>query len=395
LLVAAGFAILGTTVDYKKEGQVTKWGRIAIIGVIVSGLISTMLLGIEERAKAKQLKQAEDDKIVAQNKANDEKVELNTQFQNLVTKAEDNIERTEKNLDTTNLIAQDVSKSIQQQSHILNQLQNQLTTQRKVLQQTNTLQQQQTIVSRNVLRSIMPLDKLRMSYIIKYPLEIPEFRNFVEKLKDYVLSNNSAEKRQNLAREQISFEMYLQENQKTLKESQYLKRVTISLDSPFFSKNLEKNSDIPYLLKPELKIYFYKKGVEIPEKYYDLFLSAFPSDGKPDDSLKINVHYPFPGRNKAHDDFYSGVFVWVSTSEIERSTDASDNIRGFADFPGYMMEIQFPCKAELLSFTLIPFYNSTGNGPEYGFPKQAYPFEKWGDCAIHYALKKTDFGLPE
>ena len=65
LVLAAAFAILGTLTSYKNDdGNVTRWGRLAIIGVIVSGLLSAVLLGFEESIKLADKIKTDNEKII-------------------------------------------------------------------------------------------------------------------------------------------------------------------------------------------------------------------------------------------------------------------------------------------------------------------------------------------
>src|SRR4030095_2741974 len=209
LALAAGFAILGTTTDYKKDGKVTKWGRVAIIGVIVSGLLSSTLLGIEEQANANKRRQEEIEKIAAQNQANEDKAEINNKFENLVTAAQDNIAKTEKNLDTTKKVARDlelsvagqkdlmrqtqdisggVNQSIKQQGNILGQIQNQVALQEKTFEKTVGLQTQQGYVLENTLRALNSFKQFKVTYRLKFPLDTPSLQNFVKELTAFASS---------------------------------------------------------------------------------------------------------------------------------------------------------------------------------------------------------------
>jgi hypothetical protein len=109
----AAFGVLGTIKDSKtKDGEVTRWGRIAVAGVIISGVVSVLTLTLEETAKSAEKKKNDENNIIAQKKANDDKRELNSQFDKLVQQASENIGKTDEVLLKTKRVAEDVQKSV-------------------------------------------------------------------------------------------------------------------------------------------------------------------------------------------------------------------------------------------------------------------------------------------
>lgn len=409
LLLAAGFAILGTTVDYKKEGQVTKWGRIAIIGVIVSGLLSSILLGMEETNKAAAQKKAAAEKVRAEEKANEEKAELNNQFQNLVTKAEDNIGKTEETLGKTNEVAQDVQQSVTDQKNLMAQTQTisggvdkTVVQQQKTFQKTQDLQKQQGAVLQNTLRVLNSFKQFKVNYVMIFPTEMPKFQHFLTNLKTYALTHPLKENESEL---RASGNMViLSPNGEDGKEMLYL--VSMWTDSPYFSKIKEtEDEDIANILtKSLLEMYFVKVKPRSADGF-DLKIQTgawgrtedlekeIPQDSakSPFNSqfFKIVVNYV---ENPRSGNSEKGIYITASTNIITEWEDENHKIQSFADLPDTEMSIMIPCGAKFKFFDL-----KTGDnyGTTYSLPGMQFKYEsdRNGRCYASYVFTKWDFGF--
>lgn len=154
LACAGGFSILGAMTESKRNGKVTRWGRVAIIGVILSTLFSVSLLGLEQKALAERKRKADDERLAAQIQATKEKEEANQKFADTVQRLEDirgvaevNLEKTARNLEQTTLVAEDVKNSVQRLEDIRGVAGNNLEQTSKNLEQT-------TLVAEDVKKSI-------------------------------------------------------------------------------------------------------------------------------------------------------------------------------------------------------------------------------------------------
>ncbi|MCM3904168.1 MAG: hypothetical protein ND866_20890 [Pyrinomonadaceae bacterium] len=128
LACAGGFSILGVMTDFKKEGRVTRWGRIAIIGVVLSSLFSVALLGLEQKSLAESRRKADLERKAADDQAAKEREDANQKFADTVQRLEairesvnGSLEQTARNLEQTTLVATDVKRSIKEQSRIVAQ----------------------------------------------------------------------------------------------------------------------------------------------------------------------------------------------------------------------------------------------------------------------------------
>ena len=219
------FGVLGTIRDSKdKKGNVTRWGRIAVAGVIISGLISASTLFAEEAVKNAE-KQKTDAKNLAAQQA------LNLKFEELVTKASENIGKTDEVLiktkgvaeevqrsvgvqeeivktqagviEKTNNISENVKKNIEGQNQVLirtekigNSLSVSAVQQQKLLYGNNELLSgmktqldfasnilvSQNELSKNSLRLLAPLKTMGIAYTIRLNVEEKEFTKYIDQL---------------------------------------------------------------------------------------------------------------------------------------------------------------------------------------------------------------------
>jgi hypothetical protein len=179
--------------DYKKEGKVTFWGRVAAIGATISLLFSVVLLGLEQRSLA------DSNRLAAQ-----EKNEANAKFDGILSKVGDNITATNETLIQTGSIAGDVKKSVGEQAKILkgnerisSDLKDSIEQQQRTIEgieqvsrhqlQSNRkqkeIQDQQGVILQNTLRSITLLNPLAFRFGFRYSVHDPRFQQYVNRMQ--------------------------------------------------------------------------------------------------------------------------------------------------------------------------------------------------------------------
>jgi hypothetical protein len=53
LLAAAGFGLLGLLTDYKKDGRITRWGKVAAGGIVLSAVLSILSGSLKNNVQAR------------------------------------------------------------------------------------------------------------------------------------------------------------------------------------------------------------------------------------------------------------------------------------------------------------------------------------------------------
>ena len=418
LALAAGFAILGTTTDYKKKGKITKWGRIAIIGVVISGLVSVVILGIEESTKAQEKRDSTAKSHDADIKANEEKKALNQQFDSLVSKAEENIRTTSEALSKTDQVARDLQKSvidqrnlinqtqnisggvnkgITQQGNILDQIRRQLSLQRETFNKTQILQQQQDVVLQNTLRSLSSFKQFKLRYSLRLPTDSLGFQFFVNDLRNYILSREPGNPTDKVGKIPKSRTV----DGFPFPEGPY---ILVLRDSPYFSviKEYEWRYNTSNLTKSLLGLNFFTEPNESDPRKADLSITMgawglskqlendFKDyDIKPSfisqsfDMIVLLEMEPVLG-------IRNGIYIDVETNVILEWKDYTHRSESFADLPGTTMRAYIPCGSELLSFE---FLTGDNYGTIYAISPEKGIFDK-KNCTASFSLKKSDFGFP-
>jgi hypothetical protein len=368
LILAAAFAILGTTTDYKQDGKVTKWGRVAIIGVIVSGLLSSILLGLEERNKKVEKDKTDKEKLEAQNKANQEKEELYKKFAELYKNTQENIEKTQENISKTGEtlkrteevskdvknsvttlqylagqtqnISGGVKKNLESQSQLLAQSKGLGERQNKTIEQTQIIQTQQESVMNNTLRTLIPFkqSQLAVIYTIKYPLQAPviqAYKKRIEEIAEETSKNSIVEYEPTTY---YSPRIRIDKDRQTKK----FKSIGIPSDSTLFPQNIDEEFTAASILSHQtIGMYFYK-DVSTPaaakNKDVDLFVGTLTELGERNLVTDV-INYPSEARittgteynKKIGRNFYKlslefnyepgkeGLYVTVSTNNFDWS----------------------------------------------------------------------------
>jgi hypothetical protein len=301
LIVAAGFAVLGTTTDYKKEGQVTKYGRVAIIGVILSGLLSSVLLGMEESKKVTDKKIADNDKLDAQ-------------------------------LDQTTGISSDVGKSLDEQQ--------------KVLRTTSDVQVGQQRVLINTLRSLMPIrrSEFAIRYTVKYPLDAEEFRSYRRRVETTVNERFPTD----LGISGNDLKVFFNRD----RDTQVMQRIVVYGDSPLLPDSSVAEKKAAFLLQlydPSFFVYANTASlVDIvsSRKLPDLiFFASKGSDASFNYSLQGTVGERNPPfyRQEILFDYRAGqegIYLTVSTNKFGSWSD-NGKIAGAVDLRNALLNIEY------------------------------------------------------
>jgi len=157
-MIATGlFGALALLTKYKNEdGRITKWGKIALSGIIISVAISLGLYTLETaRAKAAAIKAEADAKA--------QSLKLET----ILVNAETTAEQQKKSLDETNLVKQDLTKALEKSDYIAGDLQNSLALQKEEGEKAVVRNDQMLA---QVERTIHPLFPLEIKLVYLAPL---------------------------------------------------------------------------------------------------------------------------------------------------------------------------------------------------------------------------------
>lgn len=170
-MIATGlFGALALLTKYKNEdGRITKWGKIALSGIIMSVAFSLGLYTLETaRAKAAAVKAEAEAK--AQSK----------QLETILVNAETTAEQQKMSLDETNLVKQDLTKALEKSDQIAGDLQDSLTLQKEEGEKAAVRNDQMLA---QVERTIHPLFPLEMRLVYLAPLSDGVTMPFRQKLQ--------------------------------------------------------------------------------------------------------------------------------------------------------------------------------------------------------------------
>jgi hypothetical protein len=123
-MIATGiFGALGLLTKYKNdEGKITKWGRVALAGILISSAISLGLYVLEtSRAKAAAIKAEGVAKATAQ------------KLETILVNAQTTAEQQKKSLEETNLLKLGLEKTLERSDYIAKGMENSLAAQQTVL----------------------------------------------------------------------------------------------------------------------------------------------------------------------------------------------------------------------------------------------------------------------
>jgi hypothetical protein len=183
-LIATGlFGALGLLTKYRDaEGKITKWGKVALGGILISSFTSLSLFILEtSRAKAKAL----DDKAKAA--ATAQKLET------ILVNAETTAEQQKKSLAETNVLKLGLGETLKRSDYIAEGMENSLAAQQAVLSGnrrilggvTSSVQKQADLLKLNtstlneVSRGLYPIKDVRIGYWIRVPMDHVQLRSYL------------------------------------------------------------------------------------------------------------------------------------------------------------------------------------------------------------------------
>ena len=185
-LIGAGiFGALGLLTKYKDEaGKITRWGRIALGGIVISSTISLGLYILETyRAKAKAVEDQTKAAAMAQ------------KLETILINAQTTAEQQKKSLDETNALKRGLDTSLTRSDEIARGMNHSLEIQESVLsgnQQifggvSSTLEKQGELLKVNtntlneVSRGLYPIKDVRIGYWIRVPTNHPQLKPYLDR----------------------------------------------------------------------------------------------------------------------------------------------------------------------------------------------------------------------
>ena len=191
-LIGAGiFGALGLLTKYKDDaGKITRWGRIALGGIVISSTISLGLYILETyRAKAK----AVEDQTKAAAMAH--------KLETILINAQTTAEQQKKSLDETNVLKRGLDTSLTRSDEIARGMNHSLEIQESVLsgnQQifggvSSTLEKQGELLKVNtntlneVSRGLYPIKDVRIGYWIRVPTNHPQLKPYLDRFNSILV----------------------------------------------------------------------------------------------------------------------------------------------------------------------------------------------------------------
>lgn len=185
-MIATGvFGALGLLTKYKNDqGKITKWGKVALGGILISSGISLGLYILEtSRAKAAAIKAQTEAQATAR------KLEI------ILLNAQTTAEQQKRSLVETNTLKLGLEKTLERSNYIAKGMENSLAAQQSVLSGnrkilvgvTNSVKKQGELLSLNtgtlneVSRGLYPIKDVRMGYWIHVPMDHVQLRSYINR----------------------------------------------------------------------------------------------------------------------------------------------------------------------------------------------------------------------
>ena len=192
MIATGAFGALGLLTKYKDDqGKITKWGKIALGGILISSVISLSLYIIEtSKAKTAAIKAQIEAKATA------EKLET------ILVNAQLTAEQQKRSLEETNILKSGLEKALDRSDYIAKGMENSLAAQQSVLVGnrkilggvTNTVQKQGELLSLNtstlneVNRGLYPIKDVRISYSVRVPMDHIQVKGYIKRFEEQVNS---------------------------------------------------------------------------------------------------------------------------------------------------------------------------------------------------------------
>ena len=185
-MIATGvFGALGLLTKYRNDhGKITRWGKVALGGILISSGISLGLYILEtSRAKAAAIKAQDEAKATAQ------------KLETILVNAQTTAEQQKRSLEETNTLKLGLEKTLERSDYIAKGMENNLAAQQSVLSGnkkilggvTNTVKKQGELLSLNtgtlneVSRGLYPIKDVRIGYWIHVPMDHLQLKSYVDR----------------------------------------------------------------------------------------------------------------------------------------------------------------------------------------------------------------------
>jgi hypothetical protein len=183
-LIATGlFGALGLLTKYRDpEGKITKWGKVALGGILISSITSLSLFILEtSKAKAKAIEDQAKAAATAQ------------KLETILVNAQTTAEQQKKSLEETNVLKLGLEETLKRSDYIAEGMENSLAAQQSVLSGnqrilggvTNSVQKQGELLKLNtstlneVSRGLYPIKDVRIGYWIRVPMDHVQLRSYL------------------------------------------------------------------------------------------------------------------------------------------------------------------------------------------------------------------------
>jgi hypothetical protein len=185
-MIATGvFGALGLLTKYKNDhGKITKWGKVALGGILISSGISLGLYILEtSKAKTSAIKAKADAEATAQ------------KLETILVNAQTTAEQQKRSLEETNILKLGLEKTLEKSDYIAKGMENSLEAQQSVLSGnkrilggvTNTIRKQGELLSLNtgtlneVSRGLYTIKDVRIDYEIHVPMDHLQLRSYLNR----------------------------------------------------------------------------------------------------------------------------------------------------------------------------------------------------------------------
>lgn len=194
MLATGAFGVLGLITNYKDEsGKITKWGKVALSGVVLSAVLSLFLYGLEASRAKVAAKEAQDKAEATTRVLTDilssakitlakQEISLDKTVQ-LESGLEETLKGQKENSQRTISISEDMDVALEQQRESLLQSRDITRSMATSLDTQRTLLAAQGRVQRQVVRAYYPLEPLTIFYEVEYPMNQPGLDKYADRVR--------------------------------------------------------------------------------------------------------------------------------------------------------------------------------------------------------------------
>lgn len=182
-LIATGlFGALGLLTKYRDDkGKITRWGKVALGGILISSITSLSLFILEtSKAKAKAIEDQTKAAATAQ------------KLETILVNARTTAEQQKRSLEETNVLKQGLEETLKRSDYIAEGMENSLAAQQSVLSGnrrilggvTSSVQKQGELLKLNtstlneVSRGLYPIKDVRIGYWVRVPMDHEQLKSY-------------------------------------------------------------------------------------------------------------------------------------------------------------------------------------------------------------------------